>query len=118
MEGIQLDMGYITAVAGMFIQRRSKSRLDPLSLLSSARPCECSDQRDKVYAVLGLMKPIPGYPVTPSYDLSPQELFIAVANMVFEGDRLLIAMLAHVSTPAIDARTAKLCAVKHSHIPS
>ncbi|KAF5632727.1 hypothetical protein F52700_6264 [Fusarium sp. NRRL 52700] len=60
--------------------------IDILSLLSYSRFCKASDDRDRVYAMLGLVSP--GYNIFPDYsnDLSASEVMTLTTRAIIEKD--------------------------------
>jgi hypothetical protein len=76
--------------------RESPSRKELLDLLRTFRGQQCSDPRDRVYAVLGLAVSYPDYNLDIDYSLSVFDVYIAAAGYIINGSNSL-DLLTHVA---------------------
>lgn len=58
-----------------------------MCLLDLARKSEATDQRDKVYGILGLMEPAVSTQINPNYSLPVDEVYISFAQKYIYGSR-------------------------------
>ena len=62
------------------IRRQRGSRLELLNLLQAIRAYDCTDKKDKVYAVLGFASDVPPGGIVPDYAKSVEQIFTDVVR--------------------------------------
>ncbi|KAF5542939.1 hypothetical protein FNAPI_9827 [Fusarium napiforme] len=100
------QVDHVRNALGMKI--RWSGSMDIKTLLSHSRSCKSSDDRDRVYAMLGLASP--GYNIFPDYsdDLSAREVMIMTTRAIIEKEDSL----------GILAQATRLVQLKNLDVPS
>lgn len=78
---------------------------DLVSLILDTSGCLCQDPRDRVFALLGLIKDWKGAPITPNYELSVNAVWIGLASYLVTNGRgqetLMLAGTYHDRRPGL-----------------
>jgi hypothetical protein len=76
-------------------EHRMRRRLPLRTLLYESRDRHCSDPRDKIYALLGLMLERPTILVKPAYDQDPEVVYANATRFLIAADRSLDVICGH-----------------------
>ena len=74
------DGGGALLLDGIRIRRQRGSRLELLSLLQAIRPYDCTDKKDKIYAVVGFASDVPPGGIMPDYAKSIEQIYTDVVQ--------------------------------------